>query len=245
MAIVNDAFARLFGLERDVVGKRMVQGGRGADLDIEIVGLVADAGYNDVKDPDPPLHYLPSRQRPGLGSLTYYVRTTLPPESLLRIVPALMAELDPSLPVTRLRTLRRQIRESVASDRMISLLSAVFAGLATLLAAIGLYGVLAYAVVQRTREWGLRMALGADAARLRGLVLGRVGRMMLAGGGMGLVGAFAVSRFAQSLLYGIDGLTAGAVAAAGATLASVAIAAGLVPAYRASRIDPMIALRHR
>ena len=114
VAIVNDPFARLFGLERDVVGKRMVQGGRGADLDIEIVGLVADAGYNDVKDPDPPLHYLPSRQRPGLGSLTYYVRTTLPPESLLRIVPALMAELDPSLPVTRLRTLRRQVRESVA-----------------------------------------------------------------------------------------------------------------------------------
>ncbi len=245
VAIVNEAFARMVGLGRDVVGKRMGQGGRGAELDIEIVGLVADAGYNNVKDPDPPLHYLPSRQRPGLGSLTYYVRTTPPPESLLRIVPALMAELDPSLPVTRLRTLRRQIRESVASDRMISLFSASFAGLATLLAAIGLYGVLAYAVVQRTRELGLRMALGADAARLRGLVLGRVGRMMLAGGGVGLVAAFAVGRFAQSLLYGIDGLTAGAVAAAGATLASVAIAAGLVPAYRASRIDPMIALRHR
>ena len=246
VAIVNEAFARSFGLGRDVVGKRMAhRAGRGAELDMEIVGLVADAGYDNVKDPDPPLHYIPSRQRPGLGSLTWYVRTTLPPESLLRTVPALMAELDPSLPVTSLRTLRRQVRENVAGDRMISLLSAVFAGLATLLAAVGLYGVLAYAVAQRTHELGLRMALGADAARLRGLVLGRVGRMVLAGGGAGLVAAFAVGRLAQSLLYGIDGLTPGAVAGAGATLAAVAIVAGLVPAYRASRIDPMTALRHR
>lgn len=111
---------------------------------------------------------------------------------------------DPGLPRTRPGMLWRQIREGVAGDRRVSLFSASFAGLATLLAATGLFGVLAYAVAQRTRELGLRMALGANAARLRPLVLGRVGRMMLAGGGAGLGATFAVGRFAQSLLYGID-----------------------------------------
>ena len=245
VAIVNEAFARMFGLGRDVVGKRMGQGGLGTELDIEIVGLVADAGYNDVKNPDPPLHYIPSRQRAGLGSLTFYVRTTLAPDSLLRTIPALVAGLDPNLPVTRLRTLGQQVREHVSGDRMVSLLSVAFAGLATLLAAVGLYGVLAYTIAQRTREFGLRMALGADAARLRTLVLGQVARMTLAGGVVGIVAAFGVGRLAQSLLYEIDGLTLSAVAGAASALAAVALAAGAVPAHRASRINPMTALRHR
>ena len=128
---------------------------------------------------------------------------------------------------------------------MVSLLSVAFAGLATLLAAVGLYGVLACTIAQRTREFGLRMALGADAARLRTLVLGQVGRMTLAGGVVGIVAAFGVGRLAQSLLYEIDGLTPPAVAAAASVLAAVALAAGLAPASRASRIDPLTALRHR
>ena len=245
VVIVNEAFARMFGFGRDVIGKRMGRSGRGTELDMEIVGLVADAGYNNVRNPDPPLHYIPSRQRADLGSLTFYVRTTLAPGSLLRTIPALVAELDPNLPVTRLRTLPQQVRENVSGDSMVSLLSVAFAGLATLLAAVGLYGVLACTIAQRTREFGLRMALGADAARLRTLVLGQVGRMTLAGGVVGIVAAFGVGRLAQSLLYEIDGLTPPAVAAAASVLAAVALAAGLAPASRASRIDPLTALRHR
>ena len=245
VAIVNEAFVRMLDLGRDVVGKRMGQGSRGTELDIEIIGVVADAGYDSVKNPGQPLHYLASRQRAGLGSLTFYVRTALPPDGFLRTIRALMAELDPNLPVTRLTTLPQQVRENVSGDRMISLLSLAFAGLATLLAAIGLYGVLACAVAQRTREFGLRMALGADAARLRAMVLGQVGRMTLAGGAIGLVAALGLARAAQSMLYEVDGLPPAVVAAAVLALAAVALAAGLVPAHRAARVDPMEALRHQ
>ena len=245
VAIVNEAFVRMLDLGRDVVGRRMGQGGRGTELDMEIVGVVADAGYDNVKSRGQAIHYLPSRQRAGLGSLTFYVRTALPPDGFLRAIPTLMAGLDPNLPVTRLTTLPRQVRENVSGDRMISLLSLAFAGLAALLAATGLYGVLAYAVAQRTREIGLRMALGADAARLRAMVLGQVGRMTLAGGALGLVAALGLARVAQSMLYEVDGLSPAVVAAALLALAAVALGAGLVPAHRAARVDPMEALRHR
>ena len=245
VAVVNEAFARQFDLGRAAVGKRMGRGGRGDPLDMEIVGLVADSGYANVKTPAPALHYIPSRQQAELGGLSFYVRSTLPPESLLRAIPGLITELDSNLPVTDLKTLPQQVRENVSQDRLISVLSSVFAALATLLAAVGLYGVLAYTVAQRTREFGLRMALGANAMRLRALVLGQVGRMTLAGGAVGLVAAFGVGRMAQSLLYEIDGLTPAVVAAAAVGLAAVALAAGFFPAHRASRTDPMAALRHR
>ena len=124
-------------------------------------------------------------------------------------------------------------------------LLASFAALAALLAAVGLYGVLAYAVAQRTREIGLRMALGADAARLRAMVFGQVGRMALAGGALGLAAALAFARVAQSVFYDIEGMPLAVAVAAAAGLAGVALAAGLVPAHRASRVDPMEALRHR
>ena len=120
-----------------------------------------------------------------------------------------------------------------------------FAALATLLAAVGLYGVLAYAVAQRTREIGLRMALGADAARLRAMVLGQVGRITLVGGALGLAAALGLARVLQSALYEVEGMPPAVVAAVVAGLAAVALAAGLVPAHRAARVDPMEALRHR
>ncbi len=247
VAVVNEAFARQFDLGRDAVGKRMARGGRGAPLDVEIVGLVADSGYANVRSPAPALHYIPSRQQAALGGLTFYVRSTSPPEGLLRAIPALMADLDPNLPVTDLRTLPRQVRNNVSRDRLISMLAAAFAVVATLLAAVGLYGTLAYTVSQRTREFGLRMALGANAARLRSMVLGQVGRMTLASVAVGLVAALGVGRVARSLLYEVDGAQPVVVAVAAVVLSVVVVglAAAFVPAHRASRIDPMTALRHR
>ena len=245
VAIVNEAFARKFNLGRDAVGRRLARGGLDAALDTEIVGLVADTRYDNPKYPVPPILHVPYRQEEAVGSLTFYVRSALPADGMLRTIPALVAELDPNLPVTALTTLQQQAQEVNFADRAITLLSAAFAALATLLAAIGLYGMLAYAVAQRTRELGLRMVLGADAARLRAMVLGQVGRMTLVGGALGLVAALGLARAARWMLYEVEGLPPGIVAAAVSALAAVALAAGLVPAHRAARVDPMEALRHR
>ncbi len=242
VAIVNEAFAKKFNLGREAVGKRM--GGRGRDLDIEIVGLVRNARYNNVKSPVPPLFVLPSRQDDDLGFLTFYVRTALDPEQVLGTIPAVMRRLDANLPVEDLKTMDAQVRENVFLDRMLTTLAAAFAALATLLAAIGLYGVLAYTVTQRTREFGLRMALGADGPRLRRMVMAKVGWMTLVGGTIGVACAVALGRTARSLLYEMQGADPVVIAGSVVLLALIALGAGFVPALRASRIDPMRALRY-
>jgi predicted permease len=244
VAIVNEAFAGKFHLGRDAVGKHMAIGSRDPQLNIEIVGLVRDAKYSEVKDPPPPQLFTPYRQDTTLGAITFYVRTSLSPQPVLRAIPKLVATLDPALPVENLKTLPQQARENVALDRLIGVLSAAFAGLATLLAAVGLYGVLAYTVAQRTREIGVRMALGADGRRVRAMVLHQVGRMTLIGGVLGLAAALAVGRAAQSLLFGLDGHDPAVMAIAAIVLGLVAFGAGYAPALRASRVDPMQALRY-
>jgi predicted permease len=243
VAVVNETFAEKFGLGRDVVGRRLGQGGLDTELDIEIVGVVPDFAYSEVKDPVPPMLYRPYRQADNLGTLVFYARTATAPDVLLRAAPALVAQLDATLPVEDLKTLPQQVRENVFLDRLLSLLSAAFAALATILAAVGLYGVLAYTVAQRTREFGLRMALGADAGRVRALVLSHVGRIAGVGAVAGLLGAVWLGRVAESLLFEMEGLQPLVLLAAVAGLALVALAAGYVPAWRASRIDPMVALR--
>jgi ABC-type antimicrobial peptide transport system permease subunit len=166
------------------------------------------------------------------------------PATMLRAIPPLVQRLDPMLPIEDLRTMPEEIRLNTFEDRMISTLSASFAVLATLLAAMGLYGVLAYSVAQRTREIGVRMALGADAWRVQRLVLRQVGTMVLIGGIIGLAGAIALGKVAQSMLYQMSGADPIVMAASAALLAFVALAAGYVPALRASRVDPMQALRY-
>jgi predicted permease len=242
VAIVNEAFTRKFNLGRDAVGKRMGVGG--PELDIEIVGLVRDAKYSQVKDPVPPQYFLPYRQSQRTGTLTFYVRTGTNPEEFLPNVPRAVAALDPNLPIRNMRTMPEQVRQNVFMDRFISQLAAAFAALATLLAAVGLYGVLAYTVSQRTREIGLRMALGAAPGRVRAMVLKQVARMTIVGGTLGLAAAVYVGRLAESLLYELKGYDAIVLVSAATALALVAFAAGFIPALRASRVDPMLALRY-
>ena len=245
VAIVNEAFARRFNRERDVISSRLGYGDRNAGPDTEIVGLVPDTWSSSIYRPDPPMLYVPLRQHAASGGLSFYVRSSMPLDGLLRSIPPLVGGIDTNLPVTFLETLSQRHRDRNWQLRVGTILSTAFAVLATLLSAVGLYGVLAYTVAQRTREIGLRMALGADAWWLRAMVLGQIGRMTLLGAALGLAGAFVFGRVAQSLLYKIDGLPPAVVVAAVAGLMIVALAAGVGPAHRASRINPMIALRHR
>ncbi|RPJ83705.1 MAG: FtsX-like permease family protein, partial [Acidobacteria bacterium] len=242
VAIVNEAFAAKFNLGPDAVGRRMGIGRQGA-LDIEIVGLVKDVRYAELKDPPPPAFYMPYLQNDHLGFGTFYVRGTGSAEQVIASIPGVVRRLDANLPVENLRTLESQIHENVFIDRLIGAFSAGFAGLATLLAAVGLYGVVACTFGQRTREIGLRMALGADAGSVRAMVLRQVALMTAIGGATGLAAAIVLGRVARSRLFGLDSHDPGVLILSAVALSLVALGAGLVPAYRASRIDPMRALR--
>ena len=244
VAIVNEAFTKKFGLGRDAVGKRMSNGRDGTKLDTEIIGVVQDAKYSEVKQKVPPLFFRPYRQNKDVGSLAFYIRTASDTDRTLRAVPDVMARLDPNLPLEQLKTLPQQARENVVLDRMIGTLSASFALLATMLAAVGLYGVLAYTVAQRTREIGLRMALGASGRDVRTMVLRQVALMVLVGGVIGIAAAIAMGISAESLLFELKGYDPSVIAISVVVLTVVALGAGFIPAERASRIDPMRALRY-
>jgi len=244
VAIVNEAFAKKFNLGRTAVGRRMNRDGPEKPLDIEIVGLVANAKYSEVKREIPPQFFIPHSQDDRTGFATFYVRAGGDPTALTSSITKTMAQLDPNLPLENLRTLPQQIQQNVFLDRFISVLSTAFACVATLLAAIGLYGVLAYTVAQRTREIGLRMAIGAAPARVRAMVLRQVGVMTAIGGVIGLSAAVGLGQLAQSLLFELKGSDPVVLVASAVALTIVALAAGFIPALRASRVDPMLALRY-
>jgi predicted permease len=242
VAMVNQAFAKKFGLGADAVGKRMSDGGD--TLNMQIVGLIRDAKYSDTKDAIPPVFIEPALQDTSLGFSYFYVRTSRNTEQLISAIPRLVKTLDPNLPVEQLKTMAQQSHENVFLDRLISTLSAAFALLATCLAAVGLYGVLAYSVAQRTREIGVRMALGADGGRVQLMVLRQVAIMTVIGGVIGIGAAIALGKVAQSLLFELKGHDPVVMILAAVVLSVVAMASGYIPALRASRIDPVEALRY-
>lgn len=244
VAVVNVAFTEKFKLGSEAVGRFMGRGGGSDSLRIQIVGVVPNTAYSNAKQGPQPIFYLPWMQVGIVGQMYFYARTRLPVEQLIAAIPPMMKRIDPGLPVQELRTMPQQFKENVFLDRMISVLSAAFALLATLLAAVGLYGVLAYSVSQRTREIGVRMALGADAGRVQWMVLRQVGVLVAIGTVIGALGAFAVGRAAQSLLFGLQGHDAQVFVSAVVLLAAVAFGAGWLPARRASRTQPMMALRY-
>jgi predicted permease len=244
VAVVNEAFAKKFNLGSNPLGRHMSAEGGNSPLTVEIVGLAQNAKYSEVKQDILPVFFRPYRQDQQIGSLNFYVKTAGHPESMMASIQKTVARLDRNLPVGDMRTLPQQVRENVFIDRFISVLSTAFACLATLLAAIGLYGVLAYTVTQRTREIGLRMALGASPARVRGMVLHQVAVMTAVGGAIGLAAAISLGRLAQSLLYQLNGWDPIVLATSAVVLTVVALGAGFIPAHRASRVDPMRALRY-
>ena len=245
VVVVNEEFAKKFGLGRDAVGKMIGSGaGYTSKLDTVIVGVAQNAKYSEVKRKIPPVFFRPYRQDPTLGFGNFYVRTALDPAQVASAVTAAVRQIDPNLPLENLKTLTQQVRDNTFLDRMMTTLSALFAGLATLLAAVGLYGVLAYTVSQRTREIGLRMALGAAPSSVRTMVLRQVVWMTLVGAIVGLAGAVGVGKGAATLLYELKPWDPGVLVISAVLLTAVALIAGFIPARRASLIDPMRALRY-
>ena len=247
VALVNQAFAKKFGLGNDALGKLMGWApgeGYRSKLDTTIVGVVEDAKYSEVKQRVPPQFFVPYRQEKELGGMHVYVRTSGDIAQAASAITAVVKRLDPNLPIEEFETLSDQVRNNTFLDRMMTTLSAAFALLATLLAAIGLYGVLAYTVAQRTREIGLRMALGAAPDRVRGMVLRQVAIMTLVGALVGVAGALGVGKAAQSILFETTGADPAVLAFSAVALALVALCAGFIPAHRASRMDPMRALKY-
>ena len=242
VAIINESLARqLFGTS-DALGRRMVLGLGGNSPEIEVVGVSADARYTSLRQPPPPTFYVSYRQRSTWGS-TFVVRTSLEPAAIAEQVRATMRQLDPALPVSNLRTQREQIRLSLQRERLFAQLATLLGGVTLLLAMIGLYGLLAYSVTQRTPELGLRMALGADRGSVRTMVLKQSLVLVVTGLAMGIPAAIGGSRFISSLLFNISPTSPLALIVAAGIMLGVSLIAAFVPAHRASRVDPMVALR--
>jgi predicted permease len=242
VALVNEAFVRKFRLEDGAVGKRFTREQQPGSL--EIVGVVADAKYASVKAETPAQYILPRRQNETLGALTFYVRASTSPDDTMRMIRRVVAAADPNLPITDLMTMDRVVESNLFTDRLITTLATGFAALATLLAATGLYGVLAYSIAQRTRELGLRLALGATMGGLRTMVLKQVAKIALIGMPIGLALGVALGQAAKGLLYGMSGYDPVVIGGAVGVLAGVVLTAGYLPARRASAVDPMEALRY-
>jgi putative ABC transport system permease protein len=246
VAIVNEAFVRYYLPNQNPIGWRMARGtGDKIKLDTEIVGVVKDAKYSSVRETEPKrVFYMPYQQLQRQFWAYFYVRTAIEPEQIAPVIRREVAALDPHLPIRDLKTMEKQIEENLYAERLFSVLTGSFAGLATLLAAIGLYGVLAYNVTRRTREIGIRMALGAESRHVRGLVVREVVLMLVIGAAVGLASAAAAGRLVQSVLYGLKPWDPLVYVSATVLLGTIAVVAAYLPARRATSVDPTVALRY-
>jgi predicted permease len=243
--IINDAFARKYFVGRSPLGLHLGFGSDpGTRTDMEIIGVVKDIKYTNLRDDIPVQAYIPYLASPGVGGMTVYLRTTIDPKQLIGAVRRKVQNLDPNVPIYAMRTTEEQIDQSLRTERLVASLSAVFGVLATLLAVIGLYGVMAYTVARRTREIGIRMALGAEQGNVIWMIMREVLLLVGVGVVVGVPLAIGLSSLIKSQLFGMaphDPLT---LTLATVGLAGVACFAGFVPALRASKVDPTRALRY-
>jgi predicted permease len=246
VAVINEQFARKYFGAQNPIGRRFhfQLTAKKDDPGIEVAGVVRDSKHADLREDPEAFAYYPYVQHESIMRMNIYVRTSQDPSALGNSLRAAVRRADPDLPVFDMKTIDQQIDEDVFAERLVAMLSTFFGALATLLAAIGLYGVMAYTVSRRTREIGLRMALGAARREVLRMVMREVGLLALLGVAIALPTAFALSRLVQAQLYNVKGNDPAIFAIASVLIAAVAAAAGLVPAIRATRIDPMMALRN-
>jgi ABC-type antimicrobial peptide transport system permease subunit len=244
VAIANERFVRQYFGAQDPIGRRVGFDGRpGAPTPIEIVGVVKDSKYTDVRDDVRTQLFFPYLEHDRPGVFTAYVATSAPPATAFAAARAAVRQLDPNLPLSSPRTVEQQVDRSVSRERLVAILSAVLGALATLLAVVGVYGVMAYSVTRRRREIGVRLALGAAARDIRWMVMKETLAVAAIGVALAAPLALWLGQVVSSQLYGVrasDPVTAlGAVA----VLAMVSGLAGLLPSIRAARIPPTLALR--
>jgi predicted permease len=244
VAIINESVARRYFSGRDPIGQHFTFGGGKVHPDIEIVGVVKDSKYMGARDAAVPFAFLPYAQDNKMGTANFYVRTAQDPLTLAETIRKTVAGLDDNLPVDNMKTLEQQLDISMFGERALAFLTLCLGGLAVLLAAVGLYGVMAYVVARRTREIGIRIALGATRQGIAWLVVREVLRMMIIGLSIGIILAFAVGRAISSLLFGVTPGNPVIMALTALVLAGVAIMAGTVPARKAAYVDPIVALRY-
>jgi predicted permease len=242
VAIVNRKFAEHFFKGASAVGKRIGSGsGPNTKLNVEIIGVVADSLYEGPREGVRRQVFVPHF---GARSAVFYVRTTIPTSAAYSLVRNEVRQQDAALPVYAIKTLEGQLDETLLTDRLVALLSAGFGLLATLLASIGLYGVMAFVVARRKKELGIRLALGAQPGYVIWLVMREVLLLLAIGLAVGIPAAMLLGSYVSSQLYGIEARDPAIAVATTVLLALVSAAAGLIPAHRASRIDPILALRH-
>jgi ABC-type antimicrobial peptide transport system permease subunit len=205
---------------------------------------VKDAKASTLRQPIGRFVYTPYMQADEIGQMTFYARARGDAARVAQSVRAAAQRVDPNLPIFDMKTMTQTMDESLFIERMVAALAVAFGLLATLLAAIGLYGVMSYSVARRTREIGIRMALGAERASVLWLVLRDVTTMVIAGVAIGLPIALTLSRVVQSQLFELSAHDPIALVASAAVLTLVGLAAGYLPARRATRVDPMRALRY-
>ena len=244
VAIINEAMARRFFTGRNPVGQHFGFGGKEVKIDIEIVGVVKDSKDIDVREHVSPYVFLPYSQSGHAGNATFYVRTNQDPAALAVSVRNLMEGVDGNLPVYDVKTLTAQVDDIMFTDRLVTVFSLGLGLLASLLAAVGLYGVMAYVVARRTREIGIRMALGATQNSVAWMVLREILGMLAAGLVIGLIAAYSIGRVIESQLFGVKASDPIVFLIATGLLVAVALLAGWLPSRKAASVDPMVALRY-
>ena len=245
VVIINDALARQYFRGQDPVGKRLKNGGpeRPDNQWMTIVGVVGDVNYSGLDTAPAPTVYFPFRQTADTGQYVV-VRTAGDPRTLASAAREIVAALDKDLPVANLHTMDDLMAASVAAPRFRTTLVAIFAAVGLLLAAIGIYGVMSYAVTERTHEIGVRAALGAGRADVLRLVLGETLLLAALGVGVGVAGALATTQTIRALLFHVEPTDSSTFVAIALILVATALIASYIPARRALRVDPMVALRY-